>query len=170
MAIYFGCFNSDWKGSQYGRRRLHSFLDSRTHQIRNSLTPSQKEYESRWLTPHLSRLRLNIEVKPTPWFSTFVQAQDAEAGGIQPKHVTSSIKDVFDLRQGYLEFRSDEKGWFRLRIGRQEFRYGQERLIGVSDGTNVTRVFDALRLVVGTEKGSCRRVQFRCYRRLPYKL
>jgi hypothetical protein len=100
----------------------------------------------------LSRLRLNIEVKPTPWFSTFVQAQDAEAGGIQPKHVTSSMKDVFDLRQAYLEFRSGEKGWFRLRIGRQELRYGQERLIGVSDWTNVTRVFDAVRLVIGTDK------------------
>lgn len=100
----------------------------------------------------LSRLRLNIEVKPAPWFSMFVQAQDSEAGGIQPSHVTTSIKDVFDLRQAYLEFRTGEKSWFRLRIGRQEFRYGQERLIGVSDWTNAPRVFDAVRLTLGPEK------------------
>ena len=39
----------------------------------------------------------------------FVQAQDSEAGGIQPSHVTTSIKDVFDLRQAYLEFRPARK-------------------------------------------------------------
>ncbi len=100
----------------------------------------------------LSRLRLNIELRPTTWFSTFVQAQDSEAAGIQPAHITTSIKDVFDLRQAYLEFRSGEKSWFRLRIGRQEFRYGQERLIGVSDWTNAPRVFDAVRLTLGPEK------------------
>jgi hypothetical protein len=100
----------------------------------------------------LSRLRLNIELRPTSWFSTFVQAQDSEAGGIQPAHITPSVKDVFDLRQAYLEFRDGEKGWFRLRIGREEFRYGQERLIGVSDWTNAPRVFDAVRLTIGPEK------------------
>lgn len=100
----------------------------------------------------LSRLRLNIEVRPTTWFSTFLQAQDSEAGGIQPAHVTTSIKDVFDLRQAYLQFRSGENSWFRLRIGRQEFRYGQERLIGASDWTNAPRVFDAVRLTLGPEK------------------
>jgi hypothetical protein len=51
----------------------------------------------------LSRLRLNMEFLPTSWFSTFVQAQDSEAGGIQPAHVTTSIKDAFDLRQAYLQ-------------------------------------------------------------------
>lgn len=99
----------------------------------------------------LSRLRLNVEVKPVSWFSAFFQAQDSEAIGIQPAHITTSIKDAFDLRQAYVEFRNSEKPWFRLRAGRQEFRYGQERLIGVSDWTNAPRVFDAFRLTVGSD-------------------
>jgi hypothetical protein len=98
----------------------------------------------------LSRLRLNLQFTPTTWFLAFVQAQDAEPIGIAPGHLTTSIKDVFDLRQAYVQFQNGEKGWIRLRAGRQELRYGQERLIGVSDWTNAPRVFDAFRLVLGT--------------------
>jgi hypothetical protein len=100
----------------------------------------------------LSRLRLNVEFTPTTWFDAFVQAQDSEAGGITPGHITTSIKDVFDLRQAYVQFQNGENGWIRFRVGRQELRYGQERLVGVSDWTNAPRVFDAFRLVLGTTK------------------
>jgi hypothetical protein len=100
----------------------------------------------------LSRLRLNLEFTPTPWFHAFVQAQDSEAPAIAQNHITTSIKNVFDLRQAYVQFQNGEKGWFRFRVGRQELRYGQERLIGVSDWTNAPRVFDAFRLVLGTAK------------------
>lgn len=100
----------------------------------------------------LSRLRLNLEMTPTTWFDAFVQAQDSEAGGISPGHITTSIKDVFDLRQAYVQFQNEKNGWIRFRVGRQELRYGQERLIGVSDWTNAPRVFDAFRLVLGTNK------------------
>jgi len=100
----------------------------------------------------LSRLRLNLEFTPTTWFDAFVQAQDSEAGGIAPNHITTSIKDVFDLRQAYVQFQNGENGWIRFRVGRQELRYGQERLVGVSDWTNAPRVFDAFRLVLGTTK------------------
>jgi hypothetical protein len=100
----------------------------------------------------LSRLRLNLEITPTTWFDAFVQAQDSEAGGITPAHITTSIKDVFDLRQAYVQFQNGENGWIRFRVGRQELRYGQERLVGVSDWTNAPRVFDAFRLVLGTTK------------------
>ncbi len=100
----------------------------------------------------LSRLRLNLEITPTTWFDAFVQAQDSEAGGITPGHITTSIKDVFDLRQAYVQFQNGENGWIRFRVGRQELRYGQERLVGVSDWTNAPRVFDAFRLVLGTTR------------------
>ncbi len=98
----------------------------------------------------LSRLRLNLEATPVSWLLIFGQAQDAEAISIEAGHVTSSLKDVFDLRQAYLEFHNKPGGWVRVRIGRQELRFGAERLVGVSDWTNVTRVFDAVRVTLGT--------------------
>jgi hypothetical protein len=100
----------------------------------------------------LSRLRLNVSITPTTWFEAFVQAQDSEPLGITPGHITTSVKDVFDLRQAYVQFQNGEKAWFSFRVGRQELRYGQERLVGVSDWTNAPRVFDGFRLVLGTHR------------------
>src|SRR6476661_2169224 len=77
----------------------------------------------------LSRLRLDLTITPTTWFEAFVQAQDSEPLGIAPGHITASVKDVFDLRQAYVQFQNGEKGWFSFRVGRQELRYGQERLV-----------------------------------------
>jgi hypothetical protein len=99
----------------------------------------------------LSRLRLNLNIGPASWLHLFVQAQDAEALGMNPANVTSTYKDVFDLRQAYLELRDRENGWFRLRTGRQELRFGTERLVGVSPWTNTTRVFDGMRLTLGSD-------------------
>jgi hypothetical protein len=99
----------------------------------------------------LNRLRLNFDLAPTPWFRAFIQGQDSRAMGIDPTHVTGSVKDVFDLRQGYIEFRNGETGWIRLRAGRQELQFGAQRLVGVSDWSNTARVFDGMRLTLGYE-------------------
>lgn len=97
----------------------------------------------------LSRLRLNLSASPTHWMSVYVQAQDSHALGIDSAHVTSSINDTFDLRQAYIQI--VPVSWVRVRTGRQELAFGTERLIGVSNWTNAPRVFDAIRLTVGTE-------------------
>ena len=99
----------------------------------------------------LSRLRLDLTITPTTWFEAFVQAQDSEPMGIAPGHITASVKDVFDCAKPTCNSRR-EKGWFSFRVGRQELRYGQERLVGVSDWTNAPRVFDGFRLVLGTSR------------------
>lgn len=96
----------------------------------------------------LTRLRLNLEIQPEKWLHVFVQGQDSRATGIDPSRVNSSLKDIFDLRQAFVEFESRSKGWFSLRVGRQEMRYGAERLIGASDWTNSARTFDAVKLVL----------------------
>jgi hypothetical protein len=86
----------------------------------------------------LNRLRLSFDLAPTAWFRAFIQGQDSRAMGIDPTHCTSSVKDVFDLRQGYIEFRNGETGWIRLRAGRQELQFGAQRLVGVSDWSNTS--------------------------------
>jgi len=100
----------------------------------------------------LSRLKLNMQIIPTSWMSAFVQMQDSEALGIKAAHITSSNKDKFDLHQAYLQLQNGENGWIRFLAGRQEMRYGQERLIGVIDWVNAPRVFDGFRMVLGTVK------------------
>ncbi|HLY63040.1 MAG TPA: alginate export family protein [Terriglobia bacterium] len=99
----------------------------------------------------LTRLRLGFEIIPNSWFHAFVQARDAEVIGANPKNVSSSMKDVFDLNQAYIEFRNGERGWFSLKTGRQELYFGDEHLIGRSNWSNASRSFDATRLTLGTQ-------------------
>lgn len=99
----------------------------------------------------LSRTYLNFDITPNSWVHGFVQARDAEVIGANPQNVTSSMKDVFDLSQAYIEFRNGRHGWFNLKTGRQEFSIGDERLIGRSYWSNASRYFDAVRLTLESQ-------------------
>jgi alginate export protein len=50
-----------------------------------------------------------------------------------------------DLRLGYLELGNFEQQGFGVRVGRQELRYGERRLVGNSNWQNTARSFDAIR-------------------------
>jgi len=89
----------------------------------------------------LSRLRGGFTVKPTPWVSTYIQFHDAHALDLPLVYTASNMKDNFDFRQAYLEFKVPHAD---IKAGRQELRFGGERLVGVSDWTNVSRTFDAV--------------------------
>ena len=99
----------------------------------------------------LTRVRLGFDVTPNSWFHAFVQARDSEVIGANPNNMTTSMKDVFDLSQAYIEFRNGENGWFSLKTGRQEISFGDERLIGRSDWSNASRSFDAARLMLRSQ-------------------
>jgi Alginate export len=99
----------------------------------------------------LSRLRISFDITPSTWLHAFVQARDSEVIGANPKNVTTSMKDVVDLSQAYVEFRNGEDGWFSLKTGRQELSFGDERLIGRSNWSNASRTFDAARLMLRSQ-------------------
>jgi hypothetical protein len=100
----------------------------------------------------LTRFRLNLELTPRKWLRGFVQAQDARAPGIDPIRLNTTLKDIFDLRQAYLQVKNGENGRVSLLVGRQELIYGAERLVGALDWNNTARSFDAVRLVFAWEK------------------
>lgn len=94
---------------------------------------------------NLMRTRLGINVHPASDMSVFVQVQDSRVQGLEG---TSSIPGVqedntLDLHQGF--FQVDNLGWqgFGLKAGRVEVRYGNERLLGVTDWSNTPTAFDA---------------------------
>jgi hypothetical protein len=94
---------------------------------------------------YLSRLRLRLTFKPASWFRLHVQGQDARAPGHNPPVPTNTANPA-DLRQAYAEFGRFDQPGFALRAGRQEIGLDDERLLGVSNWSNVGRSFDALRL------------------------
>lgn len=100
-----------------------------------------------WL---LSRFRLGAMVKPESWIKFYVQGQDAREFESLRKNVPfvagSEGDDPFDLRQGYIEIGDPANFPLIARIGRQEFIYGDERLIGAFDWNNFGRTFDAAKV------------------------
>jgi hypothetical protein len=94
----------------------------------------------------LSRLRLNLVLDPTSWLQFSLQAQDARPAGLDLPVADSKVKDVFEIRQAFVGLKFGDETTARIKGGRQELRYGTERLVGRSNWSNVGRSFDAAKL------------------------
>jgi len=93
----------------------------------------------------LTRVRLNLGIKPTGWMKFQFQAQDAQVFGKKTNLDGPPFEDTFDLRMAYLELGDSEKEPIGFRIGRQELVFGEQRLIGHVSWLNTARSFDAVR-------------------------
>lgn len=93
----------------------------------------------------LTRVRLNLGIKPTSWLKFQFQGQDAQVFGKNTNPDGPPFEDTFDLRMAYLEVGDSEKRPIGLRIGRQELVFGEQRLIGHVSWLNTARTFDAVR-------------------------
>lgn len=87
----------------------------------------------------LSRVYGGLEVRPAKFLTGYIQFIDTHALGLPLQYVAANMRDSFDVRQAYLEFHLEQAKIF---AGRQELRYGGERLVGISDWTNNSRSWD----------------------------
>ena len=94
----------------------------------------------------LTRVRGAVDVRPAKWMSAFVQFQDAHALDLPLKYTAANMRNSFDFRQAYLSLHRES---LQVQGGRQELRFGGERLVGTSDWTNTSRTFDAVTARIG---------------------
>ncbi len=99
----------------------------------NEVSSNDRIYE-------LTRVRGGISIVPAPFLRGYLQFQDTHALGLPLPQVASNQRDQFDLFQGYLDIHPLPK--LDLVTGRQMLRYGNERLVGISDWTNNSRTWD----------------------------
>jgi hypothetical protein len=101
-------------------------------------------------TYDLTRAKGSLEVRPSRYVTGYMEFMDGHALGLPLHAVSSNMRDVFDLRQGWLNVHANAG---RVPIsaiaGRQELKFGSERIIGVSDWTNDTRSWDGFDLRIG---------------------
>jgi hypothetical protein len=102
----------------------------------------------------LNRFRVGANVRPSTWLKFEFQTQDARAFWREETPNKSPYQNTWDLRLAYAEIGDVEKYHVAFRVGRQELAFGDERLVGVSNWTNVTRTFDGYRLAL--QKGRFR--------------
>ena len=91
----------------------------------------------------LTRDYAAIEIRPSGFLTAYLQTIDTHALGLPTHVIQSNMRDVFDLRQGYLDLHGRPAGIpVDIFAGRQELKFGSERIIGISDWTNNSRTFD----------------------------
>lgn len=97
----------------------------------------------------MDRFRLNATVRPAKSLAFVVQAHDARAFHKTAGSQTAPFRDTLDLRMAYGEIGSKQT----VRIGRQEFAFGEQRLIGHLVWANTARSFDGARAMVKGKLG-----------------
>ena len=90
----------------------------------------------------LTRVRGSFDARPLSWFEVYAQFHDLHAPGLPLRDVASNMRDNFDLRQGYLNFHYKTR--MQAYLGRQMLKFGDERIVGISDWTNTSRTWDGV--------------------------
>ncbi len=94
----------------------------------------------------LTRAWVGFEVRPTKWINGYAQFMDSHALVLPLPNTAANMRDNFDVRQAYLRLHAEKAS---LAAGRMELKFGGERLIGISDWTNVSRTFDGFTARIG---------------------
>ena len=87
----------------------------------------------------VTRVWGGLELRPSKQFTAYLQFVDGHALGLPLTYVASNMRNEFDARQAFLAWHA---GNVKIIAGRQELRYGSERLVGISNWTNTSRTFD----------------------------
>jgi len=94
----------------------------------------------------LSRLRVWANVQPKGWLRFHAEVQDARI--FFNHHIPNAVpfEDTWTLWQAYAQVGSSTEGWLDAVGGRQVLEFGDERVIGPSNWTNVGRTFNVARV------------------------
>jgi hypothetical protein len=113
------------------RERMESFSNP------NYGTPGQKSN-----TYLLDRTEVDADLRIYGW-QAFVQLQDDRAPGKSP--LTPADADELDLEEAFLAHVGQVgDGVLKVRVGRQEFAFDQQRFVSDRDGPNVRQAYDAV--------------------------
>ena len=96
----------------------------------------------------LTRIRLNLSVRPWSRLSFFVQGQDARVFFTTLRPIPASYQDILDLRLGYVEIGNCAADPISVRAGRQELNFGEQRMLGYNSWRNTAQSFDAVRVIL----------------------
>ena len=99
----------------------------------------------------LARTRVGVIWKPLGWLKISGMMQDSRAPWYG-NHAPNTVRDPFGLHEGYIEVRSEEKTGFGFSGGRRMLNYGEGRVIGTPQWSNLSRTYDQGRLWFATSR------------------
>jgi hypothetical protein len=93
----------------------------------------------------LYRTRLGLSYAPVPWLKFSGMVQDARAPWYGPG-APNNVRDEADWHEGFIELFPSYKEGFGLTAGRMMLNYGEGRLIGTPQWSNLSRTYDHARV------------------------
>ncbi len=100
----------------------------------------------------LSQLRLHLKVHQGDLWALFLEGQDARVNSafidnrVNDTKAPNIFADRFDLHQGYVEVARGDDFATHVRIGRQKFNLGAQRMVASLEWVNTARVWDGVRI------------------------
>lgn len=96
----------------------------------------------------LTRFLAHADLHAGNRFRTFIQLQSSLSNG-STSPPSGADENQLDLHQGFIDIVPilNERNNLTVRIGRQEFSYGSQRLVSVREGPNNRQSFDAAKLI-----------------------
>jgi hypothetical protein len=99
----------------------------------------------------LSRLRIGFGIAPISWLSVYAMGQDARAP-FYGRAAPGTIRDTLDLQEAYVKLFERRTVGFGAAFGRSMLDYGESRVIGSPQWSNVSRTYDQGRLYYRTAR------------------
>ena len=99
----------------------------------------------------LVRTRVGLVWKPLRWLKISGMMQDARAPWYG-NNAPNTVRDPFGLHEAYIEIHSDEKTGFGASGGRRMLNYGEGRVIGTPQWSNLSRTYDQGRIWYATSR------------------
>lgn len=105
-------------------------------------------------TSVLLRSRIGLEYSPVEHIGFFIQGQDSRDFGEEAAALPTPAGDDegMDLHQGYIDITNIANKPYNIRVGRQEVKLGDERLLGAVNWSNVGRSLDGIVLSYEPER------------------
>jgi len=94
----------------------------------------------------LDRLRIDATIQAKEWLRFHAEVQDARIFFNHHTPNASPFEDTWTLWEGYAQVGNPTEGWVDVVAGRQALRFGDERVIGPANWTNVGRTFNVARV------------------------
>jgi hypothetical protein len=93
----------------------------------------------------LSRIRIGADFTPFSWLTVSAMGQDARVPfyGVP---APNTIRDTMDLQEAYIQLFKKRKTGFGAIAGRQMLNFGESRILGSPQWSNVSRTFDTGRV------------------------
>ncbi|SPE30358.1 exported hypothetical protein [Candidatus Sulfopaludibacter sp. SbA3] len=99
----------------------------------------------------LSRMRIGCGVSPASWLTVYAMGQDARVP-FYGLPAPNTIRDTMDLQEAYIKLFDQRETGFGATFGRSMLDYGESRVIGTPQWSNVARTYDQGRMYYRTPK------------------